>query len=106
MGRRPLGCVALHRDDDRRNNRLSNLYWGTMRQNQADAVRNGKQKPGISLGSKHGQAKLTEADIPKIFAYRKAGVPYRRIAEYLGVTDMTIHDVVKGKTWLHVSGGT
>lgn len=68
-------------------------------QNAEDRTRNGIARPGISLGEKHGHHKLTEADIPKILAYREQGVPYRRIAEYFGVTDMTIHDVVKGVTW-------
>lgn len=33
------GC---HRDDDCENNSVSNLYWGTRKQNMADALRNGR----------------------------------------------------------------
>jgi hypothetical protein len=32
---------ACHRDDDKKNNHLNNLYWGTHRQNFKDAKRNG-----------------------------------------------------------------
>ncbi len=32
---------ALHKDDDRYNNRESNLYWGTKRQNALDREKNG-----------------------------------------------------------------
>lgn len=42
VGPRPGGMFALHRDDNKRNNHLSNLYWGTSSQNGHDRVRNGR----------------------------------------------------------------
>jgi hypothetical protein len=42
VGPRPDGLHGLHRDDDKCNNRLDNLYWGTRSQNMLDAVRNGR----------------------------------------------------------------
>jgi len=33
--------MGLHRDDDQRNNALTNLYWGTGSENSVDQVRNG-----------------------------------------------------------------
>jgi hypothetical protein len=104
VGPRPADKCGLHRDDDRRNNALGNLYYGTRKENADDAVRNGKQRPGISLGERHGAHKLKEGDIPKILSLRQRGVALSRIAGYFGVTDMTIHDVVKGKTWTWLSG--
>lgn len=44
-GSRPEGCQGCHRDDDRTNNRLLNLYWGTRSQNMRDAYRNGNSAP-------------------------------------------------------------
>ena len=41
VGPRPSGMLALHRDGDSANNRLSNLYWGTHSDNGHDAVRHG-----------------------------------------------------------------
>lgn len=41
VGPRPDGMVACHYDDDRTNNHLSNLRWGTVSENADDAVRNG-----------------------------------------------------------------
>ena len=38
-----LPCV-LHRDDDRKNNSLSNLYWGTKSENSKDLWDNGIRK--------------------------------------------------------------
>jgi hypothetical protein len=45
IGPRPKGRLALHRDDVATHNNLSNLYWGTHRQNMIDAVRNGRVWP-------------------------------------------------------------
>ena len=45
VGPRPEGMKGLHRDDDPHNNNVSNLYWGTMRDNALDRVRNGND-PG------------------------------------------------------------
>lgn len=42
VGPKPEGLLALHRNDDRTDNRLSNLYWGTVSENRLDAVRNGR----------------------------------------------------------------
>lgn len=37
----PSDLHALHRDDDKDNNHISNLYWGTQSDNAYDRVRNG-----------------------------------------------------------------
>ena len=42
MGPAPDGMVACHRDDDKNNNALDNLYWGTPTENMQDALRNGR----------------------------------------------------------------
>lgn len=41
VGPRPAGMLGLHRDGNRRNNAISNLYWGTYSDNLNDAVRHG-----------------------------------------------------------------
>lgn len=41
VGPRPAGHDGLHGDDDRANNRVSNLRWGTKSENSYDAVKNG-----------------------------------------------------------------
>lgn len=40
VGSRPVGMWGLHHDDDRMNNRVSNLRWGTPKENHADMDRN------------------------------------------------------------------
>lgn len=104
LGERPPGMLALHRDDVKSNNTLSNLYYGTHRENNRDTVANGNHKGHARPGDEHHGSKLRAADIPIILALKDQGVPLLRIAKRFGVTDMTIHDVVKGKTWTAQSG--
>lgn len=54
-------------------------------------------------GSRHGMAKLTEEDIPKIFAMRSEKKVLREIAETFDVTIQAVHDVLSGKTWGHLN---
>lgn len=53
----PLVC---HKDDDRGNNEVSNLYWGTKGSNLEDAYRNGKK-----FTTKEQLVKMQEARWPK-----------------------------------------
>ena len=41
IGPKPEGCMVLHRDDDRTNNCIDNLYYGTASDNAVDRVTNG-----------------------------------------------------------------
>lgn len=47
VGARPEGCLARHLDDDKSNNNVSNLAWGTYSENAHDAVRN--RKHGMTI---------------------------------------------------------
>ena len=44
VGPRPKGAVARHLNDNRHDNRLENLMWGSRSENAQDAVINGKRK--------------------------------------------------------------
>ncbi len=104
LGDRPPGLLALHRDDDKSHNALSNLYYGTHKQNVADATRNGKRRTVVSLGERHGSSRLKEKDIPKILEMRAAGMSGAAIARSFGVHGMTIHGVLRGMTWGWLTG--
>lgn len=41
IGSPPEGMKGLHYDDDRSNNHISNLRWGTSSENTQDSIRNG-----------------------------------------------------------------
>lgn len=44
VGECPDGYVACHRNGDASDNRLQNLYWGSVSENQLDAVRHGTHR--------------------------------------------------------------
>jgi hypothetical protein len=54
-------------------------------------------------GSRHGNAKLTEEDIPRIFAMREQGRLLREIASDFGISIGTLSAVLDGTTWKHVT---
>lgn len=45
-GPRPPLHFCCHKDDDPKNARIDNLYWGKHQQNNADRVRNGRTTKG------------------------------------------------------------
>jgi hypothetical protein len=47
---------GLHWDDDKDNNTLSNLRWGTMSENMQDQLRNGVHGPASQTECKRGHA--------------------------------------------------
>lgn len=53
-------------------------------------------------GSKSGMARLTESDIPVIFAKFAAGLSKTNIARMYGVGTSTIGSVLSRETWRHV----
>lgn len=56
-------------------------------------------------GSRHGNAKLTEEDIPRIFAMRAAGALLREIAAAFEISITNASDILAGRAWTHVQGG-
>lgn len=92
---------ACHRDGNRQNNMLDNLYWGTVEENNADKVRHGTQVKGERMP----QAKLTEADVISIRErWGVDGCTVRQLAEEYGTSVPTLWKAAVGKTWTHVKG--
>lgn len=59
----------------------------------------------VPRGSRHGNAKLTEEDIPRIFTMREEGHLLREIATEFSISIGTLSAVLDGKTWKHVERG-
>jgi hypothetical protein len=57
----------------------------------------------LARGEMNGNVKLTEADIPGIFAASAVGETQSSIARRLGVSRPTIGLVLSGRTWRHPS---
>lgn len=54
LGPRPEGKVILHADDDKQNDSLGNLGYGTPSENQMDSVRNGIHHNATKRECKNG----------------------------------------------------
>lgn len=89
---------VLHKDDNPRNPRWDNLFWGTQKHNIQDCVNKGRWHIGV----KNNKAKLTESIIPTIREMAYAGFQSRAIGELIGVAKSQILSIKNGRTWKHV----
>lgn len=98
VGPCPEGMESRHLDDDKENNALSNLLWGTQEENAQDRLKN-----NITLtGERHPRAKLKFAQIPEVRFMLDNGVPRRQIAAHFKVSKGAIDSINRGDTWKEV----
>ena len=90
-----------HKDGIKTNNVWTNLEWVTPSENGLHAIKNGLVK---ALGERHPRARLSEATVRRIASEAAAGRAPARIAKDLGLPDTTVHSVLNGQTWKHVTG--
>jgi hypothetical protein len=100
----PKGKELNHKNGIRSDPSLRNLEILSRSENaQHSFVKLGRKsnfKP--RQGRDNGSAKLTEADIPKIFEARQRGLFQYQIAELFGVSQPTIGNILRGKNWRHL----
>jgi hypothetical protein len=99
VGPCPDGMECRHLDGDPKNNLLTNLAWGTQKENREDcAAHEHYQK-----GEKHSQAKLTAEQVLDVRRrYAAGGVFLRELAEELGVSLTGIHAIIQRRNWTHI----
>jgi hypothetical protein len=95
LGPKPDGLITRHLDGDPTNNKLSNLAYGTHKENEEDKRKHGN----TMLGEKHHQAKLTADDV---VAIRGSKQSQNQLARCFGVTQATIWRILHRKSWAHV----
>lgn len=103
----PPGMEACHGPLGNQDNRWpeSGLHWGSPAENAQDRLRDGTQV----RGEQQGAHKLTEAQVQEIHARlaageistreRPSGKPQRAVAAEYGVSQSTISDIIRGRTW-------
>jgi hypothetical protein len=99
IGPRPAGQETRHKNNDRADNALRNLAWGTPLENAADR----RSSTGYGMnrrGEDHGMAKLDESKVRKILL---SGLSTRALAGMLGISKTTVTQVRARKTWRHVN---
>ena len=91
IGKLPDKHVVCHKDDNRLNNMVDNLYYGTYSQNGKDAVRNKKLKSGED----HPDAKLSNSDVDTIrHLVVSLGKTHKEVADIFGVAKSTISGII------------
>jgi hypothetical protein len=98
----PPGCTQVrHLDDNPTNDDPGNLAWGTPADNVADAVRNGR----TWRGERSTHVKLSLVQAQDIYDRRKAGEMGRELAAEFQVSEQTVCEISKGRTWPEVRRG-
>jgi hypothetical protein len=88
--------MVCHKDGDKGNNHPSNLYWGTRKDNYADARRLGEMRQGTA----HPKAKLTPDAVREIRTKQKTQKEY---AAQFGVHHVTVWNVWHGLNWKSIT---
>lgn len=101
VGPCPEGHEVCHQDDDKANNSLDNLYYGTRRHNIHDAFRNGRLKKG----QESPNAILNDEKVRQIKARAAQGFKWGeqgRYAQEIGISQQQLCAILKGRAWSHV----
>lgn len=90
---------VLHRDGNKYNNHISNLYWGTHRENMRDMVRHGT----VSHGTHRPAAKLNPEKVAEIRRLRDTtDITWHALAAKFGIGKSTAVDAYNGRNWRRV----
>lgn len=99
VGPRPKGMEILHGPGGKYDNRLSNLRYGTPKENKVDMYRDGT----VRLGTDNASSKMTEEVVRQSRSRFKQGHSITRLAKETGVTMETMRRAVRKITWRHVT---
>ena len=87
-----------HLDGCRNNNDITNLKWGTHKENGKDMIAHGRTK--LTHGSKVGSSKLTEQ---QVWTIKTSDLTSKQLSIKFGVTVRTIDRILRGDTWKHIN---
>lgn len=101
LGPCPAGLEVNHIDGVKSNAQVSNLEYVTRAENRRHAYRLRLQ---VAEGERNGYAKLTDAAVREIRRLAPRTVAERRsVAARFSVSASTVGDVLRRRTWTHVS---
>lgn len=86
---------SRHLDGSKNNNHISNLAWGTVKENSDDSEAHGTKPRGES----HGNALLTKENVLEIRRLRSSGVRTAEICERFNLSRGHVKNIVSGRAW-------
>lgn len=96
VGPCPEGMWGLHKDGNRLNNAISNLRWGTPKENADDRTRHGM----TMFGAKNHKSRLSADQVRAIREeYQPGKTRQADFAARFGVAQTSISAVLRGKNW-------
>lgn len=110
----PENLHVLHKCDNRPCCNPNHLFLGTHADNMRDMAEKGRSCKGdknnsrlhpesLRQGSANNKAKISESDIVAIrTTYRSGLVTLKQLAIPLGITEFTVSQIIRRKTWKHV----
>lgn len=96
--KRPKGMQARHLDGDKKNNSISNLAWGTAKENADDRERHGM----TARGENHRNSKLTSDAVLRMRVLNKSGQSYSSLARAFDLEKSTVRMICLRKAWSHI----
>ncbi len=100
---RPNGMEGLHNDGNPENNHISNLRWGTHKENMQDSIVHGTFFFAGAKGENHVQSILKDCDVRQIRIYFKTTkMTNGEIGKIYGVDSTTISKIRTSKNWSHL----
>lgn len=96
-GEIPTGLSVLHSCDMPPCVNPDHLFLGTQEDNMVDMTRKGRNV--AHPGSRHGNSKLTEADV---LAMRNSGATHNELARMYGINPNHVRLIRKNLVWRHV----
>ena len=98
-GPRPPGKQVAHYNDQKLDNRATNLRWATPPEQGEDMIRNDRSP----RGERNPSAKLTAEDVREIRQLYASGEHSQRgLARMFGVTQGAIFQMIRRGHWGHV----
>lgn len=90
------GRVLRHKDGDPSNPKLSNLEYGSQKDNSKDKLRHGTD----SRGEKNAASLLSEEEVREILQL-KGRMSQREIGNLFGISRQAVSDIHRGITWTY-----
>jgi len=103
VGKCPKNMGCRHINNNPRDNRISNLRWGTQKENIQDQVKHRTHSGFFRKGENSPMSKLKEADVRMIiYTYRTGLFTQKEVAGMYNTDQANVCRIINRKNWKHI----